>query len=306
MKQTKSRWGFIIILLAILFSIGFILAGIVALFLGEENLGGNVALIPVKGFIATDGDEGIFSENIAASTTIMEYIGEAAEDPSITAIIFEINSPGGGPVASEEIVNAIKKANITTVAWIREIGTSGAYWIASATDHIVASRVSLTGSVGVIASYLQFSGFLEDHNITYQRLVAGKYKDLANPLKELSYEERLILQAQLDSIHDYFVGTVKENRNLNEEQLKEVEKAGFYTGEKAKELNLIDEFGSKQEAIDYISKKLNITVELRSYEAEEGLFDFLDIATNKKSFFIGKGIGAALMDKRRSGIEIIT
>ncbi|MBI2130309.1 S49 family peptidase, partial [Candidatus Woesearchaeota archaeon] len=149
----------------------------------------------------------------------------------------------GSPVASEEIANAIKKTNKTSVAWIREIGTSGAYWVASSTDYIIASRVSITGSIGVIASYTEFSGIMKDYNLTYRRLISGKYKDIGDPFKELVPEEQEILQSYLDSIRDYFVEEVAKNRNMKKQEVEKAANGLFYLGGEAKKLGLIDEIG---------------------------------------------------------------
>ncbi|MBI3883795.1 MAG: signal peptide peptidase SppA [Sphingobacteriales bacterium] len=181
-------------------------------------------------------------------------------------MLFEINSPGGSAVASEEIANAVKKANKTTVAWIREIGTSGAYWVASSSGHIVANRVSITGSIGVIASYLEFPGLLEHYNITYQRLVSGKYKDIGSPFKEMTPEEKAIFQQNLDTIRDYFVSEVAKNREMSKKDVDKIANGVFYLGAQAKELGLIDELGGKDEAINYIEKKDGIKAEInKSY-----------------------------------------
>jgi len=205
-------------------------------------------------------------------------------------------------------MNSIKKVNKTKVAWIREVGASGGYWIASSADYIFASRMSLTGSIGVRGSYLQFSGFLEDHNVTYQRLVAGKYKDIGSPVKDLTRDEKKVLQDLLDRMHVYFVESVRENRNLSEEAVKEVSEAKLFLGEDAMKLGLIDEIGGKDEVIDYLANKLNITVDLREYKRKKGFFDIFSMAMNEKSFFVGKGIGDAMINGVKVGnsLEIIT
>ena len=87
-----------------------------------------------------------------------------------------------------------------TIALIREIGTSGAYWIAASADRIVADELSLTGSIGVTSSYLEFEGLLNRYDINYQQISAGKYKELGNPLKELTEEERQTLQEKINKI----------------------------------------------------------------------------------------------------------
>ena len=190
MMEPKFRWGYAIFAAFLLMIAGFIAVGIISLFSGVDvdYLEGNVAMIPIEGVIVGTDSSGLFFDDSVSSLDTIELIEKADRNPNIKAIILQINSPGGSAVASEEIANAVKKTNKTTVAWIREAGASGAYWIASSADYIVSSRVSITGSIGVIASYLEFGNFLEDHNVTYRRLVAGKYKDMGSPMREMTDE----------------------------------------------------------------------------------------------------------------------
>ena len=169
-----SKFWYSVKVIAGLLLLALVLSVIAGMFVGNdfENLEGNVAVIEIKGPIMSESSSGFFAEQVASADEITRLIEKANEDARIKAVIFEINSPGGSAVASDEIAAEIKKLNKTSVAWIREIGTSGAYWIASSTDHIVANRMSITGSIGVISSYLGFSGILEDHNVTLNRLVS--------------------------------------------------------------------------------------------------------------------------------------
>src|SRR3989338_411021 len=302
------RWGYAIFVLLLLSILGFMAVGVISLFAGidVESLSGNVALIPIEGVITGSEDSEFIFESVTASPDTIELIEKADKNPSIKAIILEINSPGGSAVASEEIANAVKKTNKTTVAWIREIGTSGAYWIASASDHIVANRVSVTGSIGVIASYLEFPGLLERYNITYQRLVAGKYKDIGSPYKEMTQEERELFQQSLDEIRDYFVGEVAKNRNMGKKEVDKMANGLFYLGSQAKELGLVDEIGGKDEVIGYIEKKEGIKAEIVEYKKEKSLFEVLSRIISRQSFFIGKGIGNSLFEKRTVSTPSIT
>lgn len=308
MKNSNKKWVFVIILLAILFFIGFIFSGIISLFVSDEaEPFGNVALIPINGFITSSEGDNLFGESFAASDSVIDNIRKADKNHEIKAIILEINSGGGMPVASEEIVNAVKNTNKTIVALIRDVGASGAYWIASATDHIFASRMSITGSVGVIASYLQFSGLLEHYNVTYERLVAGEYKDIGTPFKEPSSVERALLQEQLDSLHDYFLDDVVQNRNLTEEQKSRIATGQFFIGLQSKELNLIDEFGGIDEAAAYVENIIGESAVLAEYKEKKTILDIFGLAMNKRSFFVGKGIGSALVNaKQTSTIEVLT
>ena len=294
--ESNFKWGYTIFVLFLLSILGFLSVGIISLFAGVdvESLSGNVALIPIEGVIVSSDDADFLFESVTSSTDAVELIEKANKNPNIKAIILEINSPGGSAVASEEIANAVKKANKTTVAWVREAGASGAYWVASAADYVVANRVSITGSIGVIASYLEFPGLLEEYNVTYQRLVSGKYKDIGSPYKEMTDEEKAIFQENLDSIRDYFVSEVAKNRNLNKKDVDKIANGLFYLGVQAKELGLVDELGSKDEAIAYIEAKEKIKAEIVEYKKEEGLLDILRDVMGRQSFFIGKGIGSAL------------
>jgi len=302
------RWGYAIFVLLLLSILGFMAVGVISLFAGidVESLSGNVALIPIEGVITGSEDSEFIFESVTASPDTIELIEKADKNPSIKAIILEINSPGGSAVASEEIANAVKKTNKTTVAWIREIGTSGAYWIASASDHIVANRVSVTGSIGVIASYLEFPGLLERYNITYQRLVAGKYKDIGSPYKDPAQEERELFQQSLDEIRDYFVGEVAKNRNMGKKEVDKMANGLFYLGSQAKELGLVDEIGGKDEVIGYIEKKEGIKAEIVEYKKEKSLFEVLSRIISRQSFFVGKGIGNSLFEKRDASTLSIT
>ncbi|MBS3101674.1 signal peptide peptidase SppA [Candidatus Woesearchaeota archaeon] len=308
MGQPPFRWGYAIFVLLMLGLLGFITVGVLSLFAGVdvESLGGNVALIPIEGIIAGTDDSGFF-ETTTNSLDTVELIEKAGKNPGIKAIILEINSPGGSAVASEEIANAVRKTNKTTVAWVREIGTSGAYWIASSADHVVANRVSITGSIGVIASYLEFPGLLERYNVTYQRMVSGKYKDLGSPYREMTQEEKAIFQQSLDDIRDYFVSEVAKNRNLNKKDVDKIANGLFYLGAEAKELGLVDELGGKDEAVRYIEKKEGIKADIVEYKKEKTLLEVLSKVLGRQSFFVGKGIGSSLFDRKiASGIGINT
>ncbi len=306
--QQNFRWCYAIFVLLLLSILGFIAVGVLSLFVGIDvgSLSGNVALIPVHGVILGSDDSQSFFESVTSSLDTVKFIEKAAKNPNIKAIILEINSPGGSAVASEEIANAVKKTNKTTVAWVREVGASGAYWVASSADHIVASPVSITGSIGVIGSYLEFPGLLEHYNVTYRRLVSGKYKDIGSPYKEMTIEEKEIFQQALDSIRDYFVSEVSKNRKLNKKDVDKIANGLFYLGAQAKELGLVDELGSKDEVIRYIEKKEGIKADIVEYKKEKTIFDVLSKVLSKQSFFIGEGIGNVLFNKRAVSTVSIT
>lgn len=287
-------------IISILFFI-FIFLFFIGLFIGPQVVqSGNIAVIPIKGVITTDGGSTPFGMDTTSSTRIVKWIKQADENPSVKAILFEINSPGGTPVASNEIVQAIKKTNKPTMAVIRELGASGAYWSATATDTIVANELSVTGSIGVIASYLEFSGLLKDYNITYQRLVSGRLKDTGTPFKELTFEERNVRQAQLDIVYDVFVRDVAKNRNLSEARVRELATGQIYLGLEAKKLGLIDELGTREDAIEMLEKQLGIEAELIEYKAPSSIFGSLTKISEDFSFSMGEGFANRILKEDKS------
>ena len=292
-NEGPKAWVVILILLG-LFIIASFMAAMVALFSGDVSGPGNVVVIPIHGVIVSTGEESFFFDTYATADRIIEDIERAEEDPTVEAVIFEINSPGGSAVSSEEIAFAVENMEKPKVAWIREVGASGAYWIATSTDHIIASRMSITGSVGVISSYLDFSGFLEDYNVSYERLVSGKYKDTGTPFRPLKSEERKILQEKLDTIHGYFLDQVQERRNLSLQEMREIETGVFFLGIEAYDLHLVDEIGNRQSAIDYLESKLNTTVNTKEYKHSRGLFDTFGVSSEKLSYAFGKGFSSNL------------
>src|SRR3989338_1428574 len=157
----------------------------------------SVAKIYIQGEIVGDDGGILFAEQLASSTQIREQLKSAAEDPSISAILLEINSPGGSAVASREIADVVAQLEKPTVAVIREVGASGGYWIASATDYVVADELSITGSIGVLASSLNLAWLLDDYNVTYEQLNGGKYKDIGTPLRKMTDEERILLESKI-------------------------------------------------------------------------------------------------------------
>jgi len=279
-------------LVSIIFFFIVVSFAIAVFFPSGRIISGNIAVVPIKGVITTAENAKYFLENGGTpSEKIVEWIKEADKDTQTRAILLEIDSPGGSPVATEEIARAVKDANKTVIAVIRETGASGAYWVASAADRIFASKMSLTGSIGVSSSRLEFAGLLKDYNVTYRRLVAGQYKDAGSRWKEMTPEEEALFQKMLDEIHAEFVSAVAENRNLPPEKVREISDGFVLTGMQAKELGLIDEIGGKDDAIKFIEKMLNITAKTYEFKPAKSFFEeFLGLS----SYNIGRGIGASL------------
>jgi protease IV len=309
-KTGLGKWVFITIVILLLAFTSMIIAGILGIVMGlssersgtwtTKETSGNVALIKVNGIITTQTSSSMFGSNDVSSADIMDLLNNIKNDRSISAVIIEINSPGGSGVASDEISRAIKSLNKTTVSYIRDIGASGGYWVASASDHIIANRLSFVGSIGVMGSYLEFSGLLDDFNITYNRFVGGEYKDFGSPFRKPEESESAMFQNQIDQVHDIFIKEIAENRNMKEKDVREIAHGMIFTGVQAKELGLIDEFGGRQEAITYLEDKLNVSVNIIEFRKKVTFLDMLMGVMSSRSYNVGRGIGDSVV---KSSIE---
>ena len=218
----------------------------------------NVALIKVYGDIVGYEEEWEGGWMQTSSEKVLEYINQININEQIKAIIVEIDSGGGEPVASEEIYMALKRTQKPTVALIKGMGASGAYVVAIGTDKIYASNFSDVGSIGVTMSYLDYSKQSEKEGIIYQHLSSGKFKDTGDPDKELTDEEKELLMRDINKVHRMFVELIAENRDLDFEYVSKLADGSTMLGIDAKEVGLIDEIGDLEDVKEYLSNKLDI------------------------------------------------
>jgi len=233
----------------------------------------NVAVIKIQGEIVTYGTELVYSErsetavssDIVSSETIIGYLNKIEKDDDIKVIIVEIDSRGGSPVASEEIMDSLKKTTKPTIAVIREGAVSGAYLIATGAKRIYASRLSEVGGIGVTMSYLDYSQKNKQEGLTYQQLSSGKFKDAGDPDKELTAEEKELLMKDIEKMHQLFVENVAVNRNLDIKTVEKLADGSTVLGQDAKEKGLIDEIGNINDAKEWLKSQLGIEPELCIY-----------------------------------------
>ena len=215
--------------------------------------GGKIVLINIEGSIVGGRSGfGLFGLESGADD-IAEQIKRAGEDSSVKAIILRINSPGGSAAASQELHEEVHKARENgkiVVASMSDVAASGGYYVACGADKIVANPGTITGSIGVIFSQLQYSELLEKYGVRSNVIKSGKYKDLGSPLRNMTEEERQILQEMIDDIYSQFVHAVAEGRQMNESEVLELADGRIFTGRQAKELGLVDELGNFQDAVD--------------------------------------------------------
>jgi protease-4 len=222
--------------------------------------GDKVALIRIEGVIVD-------------SREVIEELHRYKENSSIKAIVLRIDSPGGGVVPSQEIYTEVRKVRadgkIKLVASMGNVAASGGYYIAAATDKIVANPGTLTGSIGVIMELANVKDLLEKVGVQSVVIKSGRYKDLASPFRTMSAEEQALLQGVLDDVHAQFIEAVADGRSLKIEEIHDLADGRIFSGRQAKRLHLVDELGDLQDAIKLAARLVNIPGEPQVIEAKK-------------------------------------
>ncbi|MFN3692784.1 MAG: signal peptide peptidase SppA [Candidatus Paceibacteria bacterium] len=243
----------VILTLAIIIGmIGFFTFSLTSISDGECN----IAVMPINGVIMPYGNGVMYDDFVTTPTDVRDFLSTLEYESMIEGVMFEINSPGGTPVASEDIASQIAALEIPNIALVGDIAASGGYMIASAADTIVASPMSDVGSIGVTMSYTEESEKNEEEGITYVPLNSGKFKDTGSPNKPLTEEERALLEGQLEEIHNYFIDLVSKYRNINRDDVAVLADGSTLTGTKAQEKKLVDILGGREAVKEAFAVKL--------------------------------------------------
>ena len=225
---------------------------------------------------------------IMDSRETIEELRRFRDNPSIKAVVLRIDSPGGGVVPSQEIhaelLKARKDGRLKVVASMGNLAASGGYYIAVATDKIVANPGTLTGSIGVIMELANVQGLLEKVGVQSVVIKSGRYKDLASPFRAMSKEDRGLLQNVLDDVHDQFIQAVAAGRALKVEEVRPLADGRIFTGRQARTAKLVDELGDLQDAIKLAARLVGIEGEPRVVEPRKR-FSLRDLLENS---FLGR------------------
>ena len=215
----------------------------------------NVAVLPIEGTIVPFYGIGDL-EMITTPETVESFMKAAEEDENIEAVLVEINSPGGTPVAAERIAKRLRNSDLPVVGMIGDVGASGGYMVAAATDYLFASAMSDVGSIGVNMSYVEESEKNKEEGLTYVQLTSGKFKDIGSPNRPITDEEKELLLSDLKIVHDEFVNLVANFRSLDKKQVEELADGSSMPGRKALEKSLIDAIGGREEVRKYLAEKV--------------------------------------------------
>jgi protease-4 len=218
---------------------------------------GKILVMDISGVLAfEEKKEGSFREEVNLVSRVKEELSKAATDDEIKALVLRIQSPGGTVNASalihHEIEEFKKDQKVVVVASFLGIATSGAYYIATAADHIVAQPTTLTGSIGTIALKFNVEGLMEKVGVEEETVKSGDKKDMWSPFRPATKEEKKIFQTIIDEYQDQFLEVVTAGRkNMTEADLAEVVDGRVFSGIQAFKLHLVDQLGYVNDAVQW-------------------------------------------------------
>ncbi len=239
----KNRNTLFIILFsgAMLIAACVVFAYVFAAFFFEQDLpiGDSVAVVDITGEIFYDQAK-------------VNELDDYRDNNHVKAVIININSPGGGVAASQELYYSVLKlrSKKPVVASLGELAASGGYYVACAADSIVAHEGTITGSIGVIATFLRTQELYQKIGLDMTVIKSGKYKDVGSPHRKMTDEEKEYIGSLLDQVYRQFIRAVGKNREMTEGEVLEIAEGRIFSGEAALANGLVDKLGTFEDAVN--------------------------------------------------------
>jgi protease-4 len=204
----------------------------------------------------------------------------------VRAVVMRINSPGGVVGPTQEIHDSLmrlREAGKPVVASLGSVAASGGYYVAVAADRIYANPGTLTGSIGVIMQMANLENLMKKVGVDYVVVKAGQFKDIGNVSRQMTLEERRVLQSLLDDVHGQFIGAVAAGRGLEQRAVLGFADGRIFSGAQAKGLKMVDELGGLEEAINTAATLAGLEVPPRVIPPRRRLSVF-DLLRNQFGF----------------------
>ncbi len=251
LKRRLRFWRIGAILLAVV-AIIFAYASQSQSFMAQIGLNPHVARVAVEGFIGGDRNQ-------------IKLLSDLAEDQNVQGVIIRVDSPGGTTAGAESLYNAIRALTEKkpVVAVFGTAATSAAYLAGIAADHVVAHGNTITGSVGVILQWAEFSELLKSWGINVEEIRSGDLKAVPSPFAPPDQASRALVQELVRESREWFVGIVAERRGLGPNELVEVRTGKIYSGRQALNARLIDQIGSEKEALEWLHSEHGVTESIK-------------------------------------------
>lgn len=268
MFTRRHPYLFALLVMAGLGTITMIFLSVIVLAVSDEKVaygGEKVGVIELVGAIVD-------------SKQIVRQIKEFREAEAVKSIVIRIDSPGGGVGPSQEIYREIRKTNAhkKVIASMGSVAASGGYYVAAATDGIVANPGTITGSIGVIMGYTNFEALLEKIGLQPIVVKSGEFKDMGSPVREMKEKERRLLETLTRKIHQQFIRDIAQGRGVEVARIEPVADGRIFTGEEAKEMGLVDRLGNFEDAVQWAGVLGGIEGEVETVYPEKERPSFMD------------------------------
>ena len=248
-KRILIGLGVIAALLVFFFTVLFFIGRYTGGRSSRFAFGDKIAIVEVKGVITQ-------------SSGVIEDLQQYLADDGVKAIVLRVDSPGGGVGPAQEIYREIMRIRSTSkkkvVTSMGSVAASGGYYIACASDRIVANPGTITGSIGVIMQFSNLEELLKKIGVKGVVLKSGEHKDIGSPFREMTPEEKGIMQEVIDNVHQQFIQAVADGRKLERSKVAQIADGRILTGEQAKNLGLVDQLGNLHDTIDVTAKMVGI------------------------------------------------
>lgn len=250
---------------------------------GGPLFGPRVAIVELEGLIAETDD-------------LVRELRQHRDNPSVRAVVIRINSPGGVVGPTQEVYDAllrIRNAGKPVVASLGAVAASGGYYAAVAADQIYANPGTLTGSIGVIMQMANVDALLKKVGVDFVVVKAGQFKDIGNPARPMTPEERRVVQALLEDVHGQFIDAVAKGRKLDRSAVVQFADGRVFSGTQALGLKMIDALGGLEDAVNAAAKLANLPTP-PAVERPRRKFSIIDLVRNE----LGLAVPTALLPPR--------
>ncbi len=219
-----------------------------------------IAIVEVDGLLIDQETGGLLTEGENPVAYVKEQLDKARNDSAVKGVILRINSPGGTVTASEIIHDEVRrfkqKSGKPVAAVMMSVTASGGYYVACATDRLIAYPTTVTGSIGVIMQLFSLQGTMEAIHLRTYAIKSGRFKDAGSPLRDLEPAEREIFEEIVQQFYEKFLSVVRNGRpNMSAEQIKAVADGRVFTGQQALDYGMVDEVGNIYTAIQWLKDK---------------------------------------------------
>ena len=218
-----------------------------------------LAIISAVGPIMSGSSQAdLFGESTIGSATMIKAIRQARDDDTVKAIVLRVDSPGGSALASDLIWHELGTVKKPFIVSMGDVAASGGYYIAMGAEKIYAEPGTITGSIGVVGGKIALEKALAKIGITHSIVQKGKNAGIESVTTPFTDDERNVMQGMLNDIYKQFTTKAAAGRKMDLDKLEKLARGRIYTGQKAKELGLIDEVGTLDDAIAYAKKSAGI------------------------------------------------